>query len=252
MRPLPYDAHIHTSLSDGRDSAADCLRAAQACGLAAVAFADPFDFQETQTGQRLKLLANLAKDSSVRVVPAVQTEIMDVGGHLTIPAAAARRFKLVMAHLSTQTRGIGQDVPVRLERLLDNIFDCLMNTIQHKEVNVLAHPLNLGRLPAPLTPSQLPISRLEELAAAMYEEEVAFELFNCAWWWYPQLSVPEFTREFSDVVKIFSAAGVKFIVGSGARCAAGVGNMRYVRHLMQQSGLELSQLVDLTRLALDR
>ena len=81
----------------------------------------------------------------------------------------------------------------------------------------------------------------------MYQEEVAFALSNRAWWWYPQLSVEQFTEEFSRLLGIFSKAGVKFIAGSDAHCAAGVGNMRYVRQLMQHAGLELSQLVDLTR-----
>ena len=81
----------------------------------------------------------------------------------------------------------------------------------------------------------------------MYEEEVGFELCNRAWWWYAQLSVAQFTEEFSRLITIFSQAGVKFIVGSDAHGAAGVGNMRYVRRLMEHAGLELSQLVDLTR-----
>lgn len=247
MRPLAYDAHIHTSFSDGQDSAADCLRAAQACGLQAVAFADHFDFRESQIDQRLQLLTRLAQDSTVHLISGVQAEIVDVAGHLTIPTAAAAKFKLVMVHLGVQTQGIGQEVPVRLDRLIDNIFECLINAIQHDAVNVLAYPFNLGRFPAPLTPAQLPTTRVRELAALMYEEEIAFELDNHAWWWYPQLSVAQFTEEFSRLVGIFSAAGVKFIVGSDAHCAAGVGNMRYVRRLMQHAGLELSQLVDLTR-----
>ena len=247
MRPLPYDAHIHTSSSDGQDSGADCLRAAEACGLQAVAFADHFDFQESQIPQRLQLLARLAEDSSVQIVPAVEAEIVDVAGYLTIPTPAAEKFKLVMVHLSAQTEGVGQQVPVRLDQLIDNIFECLLNTVQRDEINVLAHPFDLGRFPAPLTPGQLPPPRLRELAMLMYEQEVALELHNCAWWWYPQLSVQQFTEEFGQVLGIFSQAGVKFIVGSGAHCAAGVGNMRYVRRLMEQAGLELSQLVDLTR-----
>lgn len=247
MRPLPYDAHIHTSLSDGQDAPADCLRAAEACGLRAVAFADLYDFQESQIPERLQLLARLAQDSQVHLVPAVEAEIVDVTGHLTIPTAVAEKFKLVMVHLSSQTQGIGREVPVRIDRLIDNIFESLVNTIRREEVNVLAHPLNLGRFPAPLTPGQLPVSGLRELARLMYEQEVAFELSNRAWWWYPQLSVEQFTEEASGVVRIFSQEGVKFIVGSDARCAVGVGNMRYVRRLMEQSGVELSQLVDLSR-----
>ena len=130
MRPLPYDAHIHTAFSDGQDSAGDCLRAAQACGLQAVAFADHFDFQESQIPQRLQLLARLAGESRVHLVPAVEAEIVDLAGHLTIPTPAAEQFRLVMVHLSGKIQGIGQQVPVRLEQLIDNIFTSLLNAMQ--------------------------------------------------------------------------------------------------------------------------
>ncbi len=137
---------------------------------------------------------------------------------------------------------------VRWERLVDNIFACLIGAVTSGLCNVLAYPFNLGRFPAPLTPAQLPVARLEELGDAMAQAGVVCELSNRAWWWYPDLSVTEFAEEFALVLRAFSRCGVKFIAGSDATEPSGVGNLRYVERLMRAAGLERSQLVDLTRL----
>ncbi len=123
-----------------------------------------------------------------------------------------------------------------------------MGGIETGLVNVLAYPFNLGRFPAPITPGELPIERLEELGDAMAAAEVACELCNRAWWWYPSLSISEFTEEFARVLQAFSRCGVKFIAGSDCRSIDGVGNLRYVQRLIQQAGIQRSQLVDITRL----
>ena len=154
----------------------------------------------------------------------------------------------MLAHLSERTAGIGHDVPVRWERLVDNIFACLLGVVDEGRCNVLAYPFNLGRFPAPITPAQLPVERVEQLGDAMADAEIACELSNRAWWWYPELSVGQFTEDFAQVLQAFSRCGVKFIAGSDSREVSGVGNLRYVQRLMGAAGVELSQLVDLTRL----
>ena len=82
----------------------------------------------------------------------------------------------------------------------------------------------------------------------MAAAEVACELCNRAWWWYPDLPVDEFTEEFARVLQAFSRCGVKFIAGSDCCDIDGVGNLRYVQRLMQQAGIQRSQLVDIARL----
>ena len=65
---------------------------------------------------------------------------------------------------------------------------------------------------------------------------------------YPDLPVGEFTEEFARVLQAFSRCGVKFIAGSDCCDINGVGNLRYVQRLMQQAGIQRSQLVDIARL----
>ncbi len=248
MRLIPYDAHVNTSLDEQGLAPEQCLRAAEAAGLQAVGLVARFGEVQSSPDQWRERLGQLGRSSPVQLLAGVQAELLDASGHLDISSSAAEQFPLVLAHLSERTAGIGHDVPVRWERLVDNIFAALLGVVDEGRCNVLAYPFNLGRFPAPITPAQLPVERVEQLGEAMAEAEVACELSNRAWWWYPELTVAQFTEDFAQVLRAFSRGGVKFIVGSDSRDVSGVGNLRYVRRLMQEAGVELSQLVDLTRL----
>ncbi len=248
MRLISYDAHVNIDGAWQASEPSQLLRTAEAAGLQAVGLVTSYRVVDTNVSDRAERLRAVASASPVHVVPAIQTEILDTSGQISAPASACQPFPLVLAHLSERTAAVGHDVPVRWEKLIDNIFASLMGGIETGLVNVLAYPFNLGRFPAPITPGELPTERLEELGDAMAAAEVACELCNRAWWWYPSLSISEFTEEFARVLQAFSRCGVKFIAGSDCRSIDGVGNLRYVQRLMQQAGIQRSQLVDITRL----
>ena len=248
MRLVPYDAHVNISPVQEGLPAEEALRAAEAAGLEAVGLVVGFNQLPAGPGDHLARLKVLAPTSPVHLLPAVQAEILDSAGHLGMSVSASEQFPLVLGCLSERTVGVGHDVPVRWERLVDNIFASLLGAVSSGGLNVLAYPFNLGRFPAPLTPTQLPTERVEELGDAMTAAEVACELSNRAWWWYPELPIARFTEEFAQVLRVFSRCGVKFIAGSDSRDITGVGNLRYVQRLMRAAGVERSQLVDLTRL----
>jgi len=248
MRLISYDAHVNIDGDSGRPEPGQFVRAAEAAGLQAVGLVTSYAASENSADNCAERLKAIDSASPVHVVPAIQTEILDTSGRISAPASACQSFSLVLVHLSERTATVGHDVPVRWEKLMDNIFASLMGAIETGLVNVLAYPFNLGRFPAPVTPGELPTERLEELGDAMAAAEVACELCNRAWWWYPDLPVGEFTEEFARVLQAFSRCGVKFIVGSDCCGIGGVGNLRYVQRLMQQAGIQRSQLVDIARL----
>jgi histidinol phosphatase-like PHP family hydrolase len=248
IHELPYDGQVHTALGQGEDTPAECVRAAEAAGLTAVALTDHYDQAESQIATRWEAYARAAEGSSVKVIPGATCEILDTQGRVTLPAAAGQRFPLVRAELSALTEGVARNVPVRVEQLWSNLLQALTKACRRPHVNVLGVPFNLGRFAAALTPEQIPGSLLEELAGGMRAEEVAFELCNTMWRWYPDLPVAEFTEQYTHLLMAFSREGVKFVVGSGAREAAAVGNLGYVERLTEAARLERSQLVDLSRL----
>jgi histidinol phosphatase-like PHP family hydrolase len=246
--PPTYDAHVHTSLGLGQDSPADCVRAAAAFGLETVALTDFYDGEESQVKARLEAYAQAAAGRAVHVLPGATCHILDPQGRVTLSEIGARPFHIVIASLSPQTEGVARDVPVRLETLLDNLFRALLSACQKPHINVLGAPFALGRFPAPLSPDQLPLARLDDLAGTMRDHEVAFELSNALWDSYPELPLAELTEQYARLIMTFSRGGVKFILGTGARSAGAVGNFRYALRLAEAAGLERSQLVDLSRL----
>lgn len=248
IRDFSYDAHVHTSLGQGSDTPAECVRAAEAAGLRAMALTDHYDQEESQAPVRLEAYARAAEGSRVRVVAGAVCDILDPQGRLTLSESASRQFPLVLVRLSPLTEGVARATPVRLQALLENLLSALVRACRRPQVNVLSAPFNLGRFSAALSPGQLPTSLLEELAGVMREEEVAFELNNTIWSWYPEVLPGEFLEEYATVVRAFSREGVKFVAGSEARVAGAVGNLRFVERLTEVAGLEKSQLVDLARL----
>jgi histidinol phosphatase-like PHP family hydrolase len=248
IRDLPYDAHVQTALGQGEDSPAQCVRAAEAAGLRALALVDHYDQEESQAAARLEAYARAAERSRVRVVAGALCDILDPLGRLTLAEPACRQFPLVLVRLSPLTEGVARATPVRIDALLKNLLEALVRAVRRPGVNVLSAPFNLGRFTAAITPAQIPTALLEELAGVMRAEEVAFELNNTIWSWYPELSLEEFLDEYTTVVQAFSREGVKFVAGSEARSAAAVGNLRFVERLTEAAGLEKSQLVDLSRL----
>ncbi|MFW6156649.1 MAG: hypothetical protein ACOC7J_04965, partial [Armatimonadota bacterium] len=108
---------------------------------------------------------------------------------------------------------------------------------------------NLGRFPAPMSPADLPPAYVRDLARLMVKHEVALELSARAWWWHPGLGIGEFARAWSSILAVFAIEDVKFVAGTAARSAAGVGNNYFTRRIMRLSGIELSQVVNLRSLA---
>jgi len=248
MRLISYDAHVNMSDPGSTAGSSELVKAAEAVGLEAIALVVVPSSLEASPEDHVRRLEAVGHTSTIRVVPALQTEILDTSGRLSASEQVCNTFPLVLAHLSAATEGVGCRVPVRWEKLLDNIFSSLIEAVSSGQINVVAYPFNLGRSEAPIAPAQLPTERVEQLGDAMAAAGVVCELCNQTWWWYPQLSVVEFTEEFAPVLQAFSRCGVKFIAGSDCHSPQGVGNLRYVQRLMRRCGIERSQLVDLARL----
>lgn len=254
MESLPHDAHTHTTFSDGRNTAEENVRAAEACGLKCVALTDHLlpETNHESLAEWVATAERLDAQSPISVVPGVEGTILDTEGTVSVEPRDAEAVKLVLVDFSGRSRGVGLDPPASLNRYADNVLAAVANAAQNPVVDAIAHPFNLGRFSALVTPEQLSRDGLRRVAGVMCDNNVAFEIMNQAYWWYPQMRVEEFTRDFVGVLRIFAREGVKFIVGSDAHSAGAVGNLRYCRHLMRTAGIELSQLVDLERMAASR
>lgn len=246
---LPYDGHVHTVASDGRDTLSECVRAAEATGLRCVAITDHFYHQpgaNPADWARAAMQADAA--SAVAVVPGAEVVILNPDGDLSISREEARYFRWIIADLSTQTAGVGREVPATVQRFLENVERALVKAAANPLLDAIAHPFNLGRWEAKLNPEDLPEDMLGRIAEAMSANECAYELSAQAWWWHPDISVDEYLRQITPVLRIFSQAGVYFAVGSDAHSACGVGNLSFVSRMMRAAGITRDQLIDLETL----
>ncbi len=244
---FPYDAHTHTNVSDGRNSVEENVRAAEAVGLELVVISDHYWPENNDMEDRVQAIVTADEQSCVKVIPGAECMIMDSSGTIALDDYEGRLVRFVHVEFGGRPRGIGLDPPANVDRLLANIFGALTAVAQNPLVDSIAHPFNLGRFATPLSPGQLPRSGLHEVAAVLFENDVAFEIMNQMPFWYPDMPVAQFTAEYADIIGLFGSANVKFVLGSDAHSAGAVGNVRWCQRVMRMAGIEKSQVLDLPR-----
>lgn len=245
----PYDGHVHTTFSDGRDTLADCVRAAEAAGLRCIAITDHFYHQpgaDPAAWARAIMQADAA--SPVAVVPGAEVVILNPDGELSISREEARHFRWILGDFGSLTAGIGREVPATVRRFLENVERAMVKAAANPILDAIAHPFNLGRWEAKLNPEDIPEDMLRRIAEAMAANECAYELSAQAWWWHPDISVEDYLRQITPILRIFSEAGVYFTVGSDAHSACGVGNVSFALRMMREAGVTRDQLIDLEAL----
>lgn len=244
---IPYDCHTHTNISDGRNSIEENVQMAEAMGLEVVCITDHYWQHDDDMSMRVSRMVAADAASTIRVIAGVEVTIQDVQGTLPIRSDEAALVQWVMADLGGSTRGISIEPPAQLDRFLSNLFKALLAVISNPIVDALAHPFNLGRFPAQVSPGQLPRDGLREVAAALSERDVAFEIMNQMPWWYPDMPVHQFTLEYADLLAVMAEANVHFVLGSDAHSCGAVGNQGWCRRVMELAGIEKSQVLDLPR-----
>lgn len=242
-----YDGHTHSIFSDGRNSLEENARAAEAVGLRVMVAADHYYPERLELRDYVQAIVETDARSPVKIIPGLEVTIQDAEGRLILVETEARLVQWVLADLGGSTRGIAVDPPASVDRFFANVFRCYQAVVANPLVNVLAHPFNLGRFPATCTPAQLPRNALRELAAAMAAQDVAFEIMNQMYWWFPDMPVGQFNLEYADLLALFAEANVHFVIGSDTHSCCGVGNDRWCQHIMALAGIEKSQVLDLPR-----
>lgn len=242
-----YDGHTHTTWSDGRNSLEENARQAAACELQLMVATDHYWPERMDLRDYVLAVVQADAQSTIKVVPGLEVTIQDSQGNVLLSDSEARLVQWVLADLGGATKGIAVDPPANVDRYLANVFTAYHAVVANPLINALAHPFNLGRFPANVTPAQIPRSALRELAAAMYAQDMAFEIMNQMGWWFPDMPVEQFNLQYADLLAVFSAANVKFVIGSDTHSCCGVGNDRWCQHIMRMAGIEKSQVLDLPR-----
>ena len=246
---MPYDLHTHTTFSDGSHSVETTVKFAEAVGLEAVAITDHFTpksrlvDEEGLLDRYLDEIARASRQAEVLVLRGVEATLLDVKGGVSISEEVFSRVDVVLADLSGHTEGILRNPPASRRQLLANLTKCLIHAMSSPFFHILAHPFNLGRLPDPIEPVDLPRCDLEEIAAAMRENGKIFEIMNCTFWWFPQMPVRRFTEQYIEMVQLFAKAGILFSLGSDDH-RTGVGNLGWSHRVLRAINVPEEQIVD--------
>ena len=153
---IPYDCHTHTIFSDGRNSVEENVRQAEAMGLELIVISDHYWEQDDDLSARVRRIVQADETSPIQVVPGVEVSALDTTGKIPLTANLAGLVRFVLADIGGITRGIAIDPPADLDRYLSNVFKTTLALVENPLVHALAHPFNLGRFPATVTPAHLP------------------------------------------------------------------------------------------------
>ena len=246
---IPYDLHTHTTFSDGSHSVEISVKFAEAVGLEAVAITDHFtpksrlQDEEGLFDRYLDEIARASQKAEVLVLRGVEATLLDVKGEVSVNEEIFSKLDVVLADLSGHTEGILRNPPPSRKQVLANLTKCLVHAMSSPFFHILAHPFNLGRLPEPIEPADLPRRDLAEIAAAMRENGKIFEIMNCMFWWFPQMPVRRFTEQYIAIVRLFAEEGVRFSVGSDDH-RTGVGNLGWSHRVLRAANVPGEQIID--------
>jgi putative hydrolase len=238
------DSHTHTTFSDGRNSVIENARAAEACGLEAVVIADHVHGPIGWLDAMLAEVEAADEACRVKVLAGAEGVILNPDGEVSVTADVADRLDFVLADFGGLTQGIATGPPASAKRLTDNVVAAVVNACSNPVVDAIAHPLNLGRFPAVLSPVDFGARALIKMATAFAETHTAFEIMNQLPWWFPDHSIDRITTEYADVLRVFKDYGVGFVLGSDAHSCGAVGNFRWCHRVMDRAGIGSEYLVD--------
>lgn len=244
---IPYDCHTHTIFSDGRNSVEENVRQAEAMGLELVVISDHYWSHDDDLGARVRRIVEADAQSPIRVIPGLEVMAQDQRGTIPLTENLAGLVQFVLGDIGGITKGVALEPPADMGRYLANVFSTTLGLATNPLVDALAHPFNLGRFPATVTPAQLPRDGLREVAAALFETDTAFEIMNQMSWWYPDMTERQFTLEYAELLALMAEENVKFVLGSDAHSAGAVGAQGWCRRVMELAGIEKSQVIDLPR-----
>ncbi len=240
-----YDAHTHTTFSDGRTAVVDNVRQAEACSLEAIVIADHIYDEPEWFGQMLEEVEAADAEFDVKVLAGGEGVILNPDGEISIPEHVAQQLDFILVDFGGKTEGIAYSAPASIEAFTENVVSAICKACENPLVDAIAHPLNLGRFPAALSPVDFGATPLIEMATTFAKTGTAFEVMNQMPWWFPNLTVKRITNEYADVLRVFKRYGVAFVLGSDAHSCGAVGNLRWCFRVMEMAGIDASDLIDL-------
>ncbi|RLE84380.1 MAG: hypothetical protein DRJ67_10645 [Thermoprotei archaeon] len=236
MRYPRVDLHVHTTYSDGRSPIEDVVRAAEANELEGLAITDHV-YDPSQRVEWLEKAAEELSRAEPRIGVVLGVEVTKVGlSGLSIGEWLRRRAGIIVCE---------HPVPARarcLREYLELVLRGVELVVTTPGVDVLAHPLNLGRAGVVEDFRVLGREFLDEVARLVAGAGVAVEVMSQMYWWYPRMSITAFTDAYVEFIRLCKHHGASFSIGSDAHSACGVGNTRWALKVLERAGVTCDEI----------
>lgn len=248
---LRYDLHTHTKYSDGYMDVRMMVRSAEAAELSLLGITDHLFEEGEVLGSGPGTVDDLLRDvaairpcTEVTVLAGVEGTILDTEGRVSVEAEVARKLDLVIVDFGGRTEGVFRNAPSGRSALVENAVRALVNACANPVVDLVGHPLNLGRCTPPIDLAEIPESALEEVADAFVHHRVAFEVMSQMPFWFPEMPVSRVTEEYTRIVRLCRDRGVRFSVSSDAHRGGSVGNLIWSERVLRDAEVPPEQIVD--------
>jgi len=247
-----HDLHTHTIYSDGASPIPLHVLEARAFELDAVAITDHYTpgskISESQA-EFDRYLAEIERERSAQqdviVLKGAEATALDTTGRISIDAARASRLEWVLCDLGGLSEGTLRNPPGDKQKYVENVVRTYLGLCDVAYLDAIAHPFNTGNTRPAALPADYPPRMLKELAAKMASKGKVFDVMNDMIYWFHQASIAprEFTSQYVEIVKLFTAEGVMFQVSSDDH-RTGLGNTRWAQLVLARALVPAKQIVD--------
>ncbi|RLF16398.1 MAG: hypothetical protein DRJ66_03140 [Thermoprotei archaeon] len=232
------DLHMHTRYSDGRNTIDEMVRAAAANDLYMIAITDhlfrPFMRPEWLDKAREEIEEAMNK-YGIHVLYGVEIT-KPLIEDLSKPIPVTKEVQLVVCE---------HPVPDHIRdrrRFLEYVLEGIKRISLNENIDVLAHPLNLGRSNVIHDFREIERDFLVEIARVLADSNIVVEVMSQMYWWYPHMSISSFTEHYVEFIKLCKHHGVLFTIGSDAHSVCGVGNVYWSLKVLKRAGVSPDEI----------
>jgi len=240
------DLHTHTTHSDGRNTVSELIRQAEANELSAVAITDHFQ-RVTPTGL-MDYVRDVKESARQFSVPALVGIEIHPSEDLAFPSIdKARGVDLILADALGKNVKLLHGMAER-ESVFEHVSRVHERMCAIPEVDIIAHPLNLGRLEVVSSLRDIDPWLVEHLIDHARKGAKHLEVMSGMTWWFPRSPPNRLTEEYTDFVKKALEKGVKFSIGSDTHCVHGVGNTAWSHRVLERAGATHDDIINVSEI----
>ena len=174
----PFDLHVHTNWTDGKNSVNEILQAADKIGLINIFFSEHSRRDSANWFLNFKKEVQINNNKfKCKGIVGTEVKVLNFNGDLDISDEIASNSELIMAsvhgfpgekgNISNNTKNFNKNEVIKIE------YDLSMAAIENPKTNILGHPFGMSLKRFKVIP---PLKFFEELIKKTASEKKVFEI----------------------------------------------------------------------------